>query len=96
MLNSSPEKSNSSFTAVATKKPAAAQPKKAAPAEKPKAKPAPKPAKKTKEPWETSSEEDSVLDADTDDEDFSLVHFLPLLSFTFVITLLYCTFLVVK
>ena len=74
MLNSSPEKSNSSFSAE--KKPAAAQPKKAAPAEKPKAKPAPKPAKKTKEPWETSSGEDSVLDADTDDEDFSLVRSL--------------------
>ena len=73
LLNSSPEKSNSSFSGVSEKKPA--QPKKAPAAEKPKAKPAPKPAKKTKEPWETSSGEDSVLDADTDDEDFSLVRF---------------------
>ena len=75
--HSSPEKSfNNSFSSVekqpAAKKPA--QPKKAPAAEKPKAKPAPKPAPtKKKEPWESSSEEDNVMDQDTDDEDFNLV-----------------------
>lgn len=53
-------------------KPEPAKPKPAA--EKPKPKPKAAPAKKKKEAWESSGEEDNnIIDQDTDDEDFSLV-----------------------